>query len=270
MNSEMKELESDSQQTLDNGQRLEIEASWAVDKGQRRDNNEDSAGATKIELIDGDSAESVGIFAVADGMGGYLHGEVASTKAVHTTVEEIVKHFTDADQVIPEQARTWLENAVTAANKAIYGEKMNMGTTLVASVIMGKEAFIANVGDSRTYLINEDGIQQITEDQSFVQHMVNEGIITPEEARAHPRRNVLSQALGMEEDVKIDTYSTELNSGDYLLLCSDGLTNELEDQTIQHIVLEAETPHDACQSLVEAANQAGGRDNISVVLVQMK
>ena len=144
-----------------------------------------------------------------------------------------------------------------------------MGTTLVMAVVVGHDVHIINVGDSRAYLISPNDIRQITHDQSFVQALLDKGAITPEQATTHPRRNVLLQSLGTEEQVTPDLYSETLDANESLLLCSDGLWDMLGDAEIARIVRAADTPNAACQALVDASNAAGGHDNIAAVIVRL-
>jgi protein phosphatase len=144
-----------------------------------------------------------------------------------------------------------------------------MGTTLVMAVVVGHDVHIVNVGDSRAYLISPTGIRQITHDHSFVQVLVDSGAITAQEAANHPRRNILTQSVGVGEQLTGDLFDETLGSDEMLLLCSDGLWGTLDDAQIWNIVREASTPDAACQALVDAANAAGGLDNIAAVLVRL-
>ena len=242
----------------------------AVDKGKVRDNNEDSAVAVDADMIGGDSAQSVGVYAVADGMGGHHKGEVASQLAMQNVVNEIVGRITKSNGEVPQYYQQWLTNAFETANKVVFGEDPEIGTTLVMALVVGEQAYIASVGDSRAYIITKHGIYQITEDQRLVQQMLNDGLITEEEAEKHPYRHILSEAIGTTKDVRVATASVEFDDGNYLLLCSDGLSGELDSETIFNIVRNAESPQTGCDALIAAANEAGGNDNISVVLVHLK
>ena len=144
-----------------------------------------------------------------------------------------------------------------------------MGSTLAACLLVGSQAYLAYQGDSRIYLINQQGIKQLTTDHSLVQHMVSTGQISQEEARNHPQRNVIYRSLGDKPYIELDCLSQPVFPHDRLLLCSDGLTNQLDDALMHQIVLEASSPQAACDQLVEAANAAGGEDNISVLVVEM-
>ncbi|ASJ03497.1 hypothetical protein A3L09_09605 [Thermococcus profundus] len=229
----------------------------------RRENNED---AYTVEKIGGNI-----LLAVADGMGGHLAGEVASKTAIDT-LREILQRKKLAD---PAEV---LRDAIIEANRKIYEmghdpahpERYNMGTTLTAAVVRGDTATVANIGDSRTYLIKPGGtIQRLTKDHSLVQELVDKGEITEEEARRHPQKNVITKALGIEPEIKIDEgdiKKVNLQEGDYLLLCSDGLTDALRDEEIASTLLAAPSLEEAAKMLIEKAYAYGSNDNITVVI----
>ena len=206
------------------------------------------------------------LFVVADGMGGHNAGDYASSHAVQTLVQEIA-----GDQGI--NAIRILRHAVEAANSEIIEKAREdrtlygMGTTMVLCTIVGHYAYVANVGDSRLYFVS-DGIRQVTEDHSLVQEMVRMGELAPEEARNHPDKNIITRAIGAEEGVEADFFDVELRPDCIILMCSDGLSNMVEDQRIEEIVSKPGTSLDEKgQALVREANQNGGRDNIAVVLI---
>ena len=203
------------------------------------------------------------LFIVADGMGGHKAGDYASMHTVDRFVEVIREHgVQDA-----------INEAVTAANAYIYQrsrENSNlsgMGTTLVLASCIGNEAIVANIGDSRLYLVN-DAMTQITRDHSLVEEMVTLGGIDREMARNHPDKNIITRAVGVKEKVAADFFEVDLTKGDKLLLCSDGLTNMLRDEEIYQIIQDNKELEQAAKALVDAANENGGRDNIAVVLVE--
>lgn len=253
---------------------LTQDAGWAVDIGQRRTNNEDSVAALSVDLADGSGAQSVGLYAVGDGMGGHQGGEIASQLAVHTALRYFMDTLTKTSATTPELYQQWLKEAVEMANTAIFDEQdealEGMGTTLVMAAIDGSRAYIANVGDSRAYHLASQGITQITQDHTLAQAMYEQGVLTAEEAARHRYRHVLRHAIGTEKTVHIDTFTVDMEDNDYLLLCSDGLTNELDDDTIDWIIRRTISPQAACDALIRAANAAGGQDNMGVVLVQLK
>ncbi len=248
------------------------EVGWSLDKGVTRENNEDSLAAVTLNHASETASQTIGVYAVADGMGGHAAGEVASKLAVRTAVRQLMGDVAEVDEDMPEPYQQWLESAVTLANRVVrkkaHEEKQNMGTTLVMAVVVGNDVHIANVGDSRAYLISPTRLRQITHDQSFVQSLVDKGVITPEQAANNPNRNMLTQAVGSQEDVNVDLFNETLENDESLLLCSDGLWNTLGDEEIIDIVRKAATPHAACQALVDACNAKGAQDNIAAVLVR--
>lgn len=208
------------------------------------------------------------LFLVADGMGGHRAGDTASRMCI----EEVVRCILSTDLQTPVSA---FDHAVQTANLAIYEksrsfeELSGMGTTLVGTTIVDQTAYIINVGDSRLYHLR-DGIRQITVDHSLVEEMVKSGEIQKEEMRTHPNKNIITRALGTDTTVRPDCFEIEVQEGDVLLLCSDGLSNMLEDEEIEKIIKEhISDMREAGERLVELANEAGGKDNISVVLVRV-
>lgn len=206
------------------------------------------------------------VFIVADGMGGHAAGDLASKTAVETMIKEIEDCFEKNPSKI-------FKRAITTANEVVYKTAKEdpalngMGTTVVAATFVGKYLQIANVGDSRLYVGNNRGIKQITVDHSLVEEMVRRGGIGRLEARNHPDKNIITRAVGVRSKVEPDFYTQELLPGDWVLLCSDGLTNMLEDEAIRRIVCSARDVAEAVEELVAKANEQGGKDNISVVLI---
>ena len=220
--------------------------------GQVRTGNEDSL------LADNN------VFMVADGMGGHNAGEVASVMAVD--------HLREAASGII--AETDLVQALTHANEVIYAESMTnhlhhgMGTTLAAMVVLdNNNIVVAHVGDSRVYMWHEKALTRLSKDHSYVQELVDEGIVSIEEARTHPRRNIVTRALGIDAEVDIEANTFPVTVGAWYVLCSDGLVDEISDADIAKVLERCTTPHEASQALVDAANAAGGRDNITVIVV---
>jgi serine/threonine protein phosphatase PrpC len=207
------------------------------------------------------------VFIVADGMGGHRAGDYASRLCVETMVQSLEKsaHKTPV---------SLFEEAVTAANKAVFEESAShveyegMGTTVVACTLEENTLYIANIGDSRLYLIR-DGIEQITDDHSLVEEMVKQGNITESEARIHPQKNIITRALGINEEVQADFFEIDVEQGDVIMLCSDGLSNMIEDEDMEYIVKNSDTLQTAAESLVARANENGGNDNITVVLAEV-
>ena len=208
------------------------------------------------------------LFIVADGMGGHKAGDYASMHTVDRFVE-VIRELGEEHGV-----QDAINEAVTAANAYIYQrsrENSNlsgMGTTLVLASCIGNEAIVANIGDSRLYLVNDDAMTQITRDHSLVEEMVTLGGIDREMARNHPDKNIITRAVGVKEKVAADFFEVDLTKGDKLLLCSDGLTNMLSDEEIYQIIQNNKELEQAAKALVDAANENGGRDNIAVVLVE--
>ena len=207
------------------------------------------------------------LFVVADGMGGHNAGDFASSHAVQILVDEIRK---DADFNPIKVLRHAIETANTAILDRAQKEEglRGMGTTIVAATIVGHYAYVANVGDSRLYLI-QGKIRQITKDHSLVQEMVRMGEIKPEEARNHPDKNIITRALGAERTVDIDFFDLKMEPGSTILMCSDGLSNMVEDSKIEEIILDQtnELPKKG-ERLLSEANRNGGKDNIAVILVE--
>lgn len=207
------------------------------------------------------------LFIVADGMGGHKAGDYASMHTVDRFVE-VIRELGEEHGV-----QDAINEAVTAANAYIYQhsrENSNlsgMGTTLVLASCIGNEAIVANIGDSRLYLVN-DAMTQITRDHSLVEEMVTLGGIDREMARNHPDKNIITRAVGVKEEVAADFFEVDLTKGDKLLLCSDGLTNMLRDEEIYQIIQDNKELEQAAKALIDAANENGGRDNIAVVLVE--
>lgn len=234
-----------------------------TDTGRVRNNNQDCVFCEENAI-----GGFPNLFIVADGMGGHKAGDTASRMCV----EEVVKEILHTDKKTPVSV---FEQAVMAANMAVYERAVQdealagMGTTMVGAVVEDSTAYIVNIGDSRLYHMR-DSLRQITVDHSLVEEMVQSGEIQKEEMRTHPNKNIITRALGTAATVQPDCFEIEVKEGDVLLLCSDGLSNMLEDDRIEHIVKEnIEDMEAAGQSLVRQANEAGGRDNISVILVRL-
>ena len=233
-----------------------------TDRGRVRTDNQDAYFAGKI--TDGS------VFAVVcDGMGGANAGNVASELAVRHSSEYVIRSYRDGMDMTDTEKT--LKNAIVSANISLYDKAVNnaelagMGTTAVAAFVKDGTAVIAHVGDSRIYLVNGE-IKQLTRDHSVVQSLIESGKITPEDAKVHPRKNVITRALGAEENVAVDSDCLNLSNGDTLLLCSDGLTNFLDDKDILKVFQNNDISAVA-ERLVEEANENGGGDNITVVTV---
>ena len=206
------------------------------------------------------------LFIVADGMGGHNAGEFASKYAVETIVDEIVSSFEKNPVTVMGKA---IEKANTNTRRKAKEDAslMGMGTTVVIATCLGKYLEVANVGDSRLYLVN-DKIEQITIDHSLVEEMIRMGGIDREAARTHPDKNIITRAIGAKDTVEADFFNLELNTGDMVLLCSDGLTNMVEDEIIKQILNSGGSLQERAEALVRKANYNGGKDNISVIIIE--
>jgi protein phosphatase len=217
---------------------------------------------------------SINLYVVADGMGGHAAGEVASEMAVDTICREARTRLGGVNGASPERLENVLEESFQLGNNGIKDHSVqlgnDMGTTMVAALVIDRSlAYVANVGDSRGYLLREGTLHQITRDHSLVARMVEQNRITREQARSHPHANILLRTVGTERDVDIDIFSVELEQSDRLLLCSDGLWGEVEDADIESILNHHEDPRLACRELIRAAHHGGGKDNITVVVVRV-
>lgn len=243
--------------------------------GKQRELNEDSLLALTATLAGNSGNLPFGIYIIADGMGGHQFGEVASNVAIRTVAGHIIRKFQSyLFSIKPsppdESLQEIMQTAVRDAQKTIQNEAPNSGTTLTAALVLGQQVTIAHVGDSRAYHIYPDGrVEVVTRDHSLVKRLEELGHISPAEAENYPHRNVLYRALGQGEELEADVFTVSFPQSGYLMLCSDGLWGVVTDQDIQRIIKEAPSLQRACQDLVEAANAAGGPDNISVIIAQM-
>lgn len=239
---------------------------WGItDVGAVRHQNQDSY---HIELL----AEDMALGIVCDGMGGAKAGNVASQLAVETFLET-------AKAQPPEQWRNepeaLLHFAAEQANGAVHfranvdADCRGMGTTMVVALVVGDRAYILNIGDSRCYLVQPEGISRITRDHSLVEDLVARGQITPEQARQHPQKNLITRALGAESRLRADLFRQPMEPGDALLLCSDGLSNVVSDQELLYEVLHGGPAEDCCRRLLDIALSRGAPDNVTAVLLQM-
>ncbi|MDO4306410.1 MAG: Stp1/IreP family PP2C-type Ser/Thr phosphatase [Eubacteriales bacterium] len=234
----------------------------ATDVGQKRKMNQDY-----VFVSDGPVGNLPNLFVVADGMGGHNAGDYASSHAVQILVDEIRG---DADFNPIKVIRHAIETANTEIiEQAQKDERLRgMGTTMVVSTIVGHYAYVANVGDSRLYVI-QDRIHQVTKDHSLVQEMVRMGELKAEDARNHPDKNIITRALGAERTVDIDFFDLKLEPGSTILMCSDGLSNMVEDSRMEEIILSPDADlTKKGEELVRLANQNGGKDNIAIVLIE--
>ena len=234
----------------------------ATDVGQKREINQDYIYV---------SADPVGnlpnLFVVADGMGGHNAGDYASSHGVNTLVEQIRK---DANYNPVKVIRYAIEAANTELLNSASGNEslQGMGTTMVVCTIVGQYAYVANIGDSRLYVV-QHAIRQVTRDHSLVEEMVRMGEINAEEARTHPKKNIITRALGAEKTVEVDFFDLKLAAGSTILMCSDGLSNMVEDSRMEEIILDPGKDLSLKgKELIREANQNGGKDNIAVILIE--
>jgi serine/threonine protein phosphatase PrpC len=251
---------------------LSLQVAQHTDVGCKRSNNEDNL--VTVLPDDPQLFQTRGaLFVVADGMGGHLHGEMASELAVET-VRKAYYQSQDEDVAIS------LQHAIRLANKIIYGEnvllqvdmessRVGMGTTCIAAVLQGNTLTVANVGDSRAYVVHNGQMHQISQDHSIVAEMVRAGLITAEQARSHARRNQIYRCLGSEPEVEVDVFTETVVEGDVVMLCTDGLTGAVDETEILRIV-EVYQPEASVQQLIACANEAGGPDNITAIVVHVE
>ncbi len=249
---------------------MKLSAEGKTDKGLSRKNNEDNM------CLD----PGIGLFAVADGVGGAASGEVASRVAMEVLRDHIRRTAPRNKDLQENAGRTGGLSRITAgirlANKAVWDASKSdsalrgMGTTVAAVMIEDSWMGVAHAGDSRVYLIRAGVMTQLTEDHSLVAEQVRAGLITKEDAEVSAMRNVITRALGQEGELDIDTSEIALMEGDRIVLCTDGLTTMVSEKSIMSTVLSHDSPGEGCNALVDLANKGGGRDNITVVLIYIK
>ena len=240
---------------------------WALtDLGAVREQNQD---AYQVEKLDKNTLLCV----VCDGMGGAKAGNVASTLAAETFTQEVKKSW--SSDLTGDKLEKMLRGAVKLANFTVYDQAQQvkdyngMGTTLVAALIRGKKATVVNVGDSRAYFVTADGIKQITTDHSLVQMMIARGELTPEKAKRYPGKNLITRAIGTEEQVECDVFNLDVGKETCILLCTDGLSNLMDDQEILFEIAHSQDRGDCCQRLLDIAKKRGAPDNVTSVLVAL-
>ena len=237
---------------------------FLTDRGQVRTHNEDAGGIYY-------NSHGQLLAVIADGMGGHKAGDVASQMAT----AQIQEKWEKSNQLMsPEDAENWLDHTISEINTSIYKhaahheECQGMGTTIEAAICLKDFASIAHIGDSRLYLNDEEGFKQITEDHSLVNALVQSGQISKDDAQEHPRRNVVLKALGTEEKVVPDVKTLSMDKGNKLLLCSDGLTDKVKDDELAAVIQSTMDMKDSGQELIDLANERGGEDNISLIIIQ--
>ena len=241
--------------------------------GKQRDHNEDTLFALSLTFGGENSGYPLGLFIIADGMGGHQYGEVASSTATRTMVAYILKAFhpflANPTEGMDQSIQDLMRLAINEAQRAVTQAAPGSGTTLTAALVLGQQVTIGHVGDSRAYAIHHGGGETMTRDHSLVKRLEELGQISSEEAAIHPQRNVLYRALGQGEVLEPDIFTVPFPQPGYLMLCSDGLWSVVPENNLINLVLTAKDLQNACQKLVAAANEAGGPDNISVIVVQM-
>lgn len=253
--------------------------------GQQRILNEDHLLTLKFEHAYLSQSKPIGLYLVADGIGGQAAGEVASQLAVSTITQlitsKVMLHALSSANANPEEAEpappdyaALLKEACLSANELLHEHRLqannDMGTTMVAALVVDHHAYIANVGDSRAYFIHQGQMSQLTSDHSLVGRLLSLGQITPEQARTHPQRHVIYRTLGNNPQVEIDIFEQKMQPGDALVLCTDGLYDMVKESLIQQQAMHATHPQAACEELVLLANQAGGEDNIAVIVIKVE
>ena len=236
-----------------------MDVGFKTDKGKLRTNNEDAFFVMKND----------GIFIIADGVGGTSSGEIAS----HTAVNEVAQYFEDHPLKVTDEMGicTELLTAIKRANFRVYDTSQRyaanrgMATTMVIACVRDEDVYICNVGDSRAYIFDGIELTQISEDHTYVNELVKAGAISKAEAKNHTDKNMITKAVGAEQDIDPDFFHTTINPGDSLILCTDGLYGEVSEQEMEAIFLESEDMSEVCESLVKQANNNGGHDNITVI-----
>ncbi|MBI5823523.1 MAG: serine/threonine-protein phosphatase [Chloroflexi bacterium] len=243
--------------------------------GKQRDHNEDSVLALTSTISGSTENIPFGLYIVADGMGGHQFGEVASNAAIRIMGGNITKKFHSylynlPTQTLQDSLQEVMENSIMEAHQYVQREAPGSGTTVTAALVLGQQVTLAHVGDSRAYAVYPDGrMETITRDHSLVKRLEELGHLSKDEAENFPHRNVLIRALGQGESLEADIFTIPFPQSGYLMICSDGLWGVLNENDIFRMITDAPNLHRACQNLVEAANAAGGPDNITVILAQM-
>ncbi|MGZ3645128.1 MAG: PP2C family protein-serine/threonine phosphatase [Ktedonobacteraceae bacterium] len=254
---------------------LSLAVGYLTDPGIKRKHkpNEDSLFAMQGAGTNKSHSQEYGLFVVADGMGGHANGQNASRMAIQTIIDYMLPQMSEKKQLSDEAFAKLLRDGVQHANQAVHQrnleERADMGTTMTAALVFGSTAYVANVGDSRTYLYREpDGLAKVTHDHSVVASLVEAGIIQPDDIYTHPKRNQIYRSLGEKPVVDVDSFVVPLKAGDKLLLCSDGLWDMVRDPEIQRLMSDpTPDPSKLGQKLIQAALDGGGEDNVSVIVV---
>lgn len=252
-----------------------INVGYGLSSGKQRTHNEDAFFTLTTMFSFNESEIPFGLYIVADGMGGHKNGEIASELAIRTIVGYILtKIYTPMMSLNPQPSelsyQEVFQSGIEKANNEILKNSYGGGTTVTAILVVGEQMTIAHVGDSRVYSIDEEGnLEALTRDHSLVKRLQELGQITPEEAAVHPQRNVLYRALGQGEPFEPEIISTSRPDKGSLLICSDGLWSILTQEVISEIIKSCTSPQQTCDKLIDAANDAGGPDNISAIFVEI-
>ncbi|WP_427338553.1 Stp1/IreP family PP2C-type Ser/Thr phosphatase [Caloranaerobacter sp. DY30410] len=244
-----------------------MDVGFCTDTGIVREINQDSYYCSNIDELP--------LFVVADGMGGQNAGEVASMLAI-STVKEVLYEFKDKLLNNEIEIPYFINLALSKANHKIYKQSLEnekfsgMGTTVTLAFIKNNKMYIGHVGDSRAYLVRENNLIQLTQDHSLVAELVRNGSITEEEAINHPQKNIITRAIGTEEEVKVDIISRDILSGDIIILCTDGLSNMVSNKDILRVMLLSKNMQEACDKLIHIANEHGGFDNTTVLAIRIE
>jgi protein phosphatase len=246
----------------------------AQSKGIQRTNNEDALYTLTGNVLSNGRAIKFGLYAIADGMGGHENGELASSLAIGIFSEHIVKSIyipllAETGNQIDRSIQEIMREGVIMAHQAIKRAALGGGTTLTALLVIGDQATLAHIGDSRAYSFIKGKLDLLTHDHSLVKRMEEIGQLSPDEASVHPKRNLLYRAVGQGDNIEPDITSFSLAEGPILMLCSDGLWGVVDENVLKGALRKSAEPHIICQSLVDAANAAGGPDNISVIMVRL-
>ncbi|GAC1383990.1 MAG: hypothetical protein NVSMB33_12230 [Ktedonobacteraceae bacterium] len=258
------------------GRNMSLAVGTRSDPGIKRKHkpNEDSLFAAQGERTHNSQAQQFGLFVVADGMGGHANGQDASRLAIQTIVDRLLPKLSGDEPFDDDALIKLLVDGVQESNMAVHQRNMehraDMGTTMTAALVVGSTAYIANVGDSRTYLYREpEGLKKITNDHSVVASLVEAGIIKPDDIYTHPKRNQIYRSLGEKPMIDVDSFTVPLQPGDKLLLCSDGLWDMVRDPLIQQVMSTVPDPSQMGNALIKAALDGGGEDNVSVIVVSI-
>lgn len=252
-----------------------LEIGQGTDIGRTREANEDTFLTLKSVIGDESEPLAVALLIVADGMGGHMKGQEASSLAIRVAGEVIVRDVLlpvlsrRASEIAIRPIHEILTEAAVSANQAVAQMESDAGTTLTCALVLGHSAYVAHVGDTRVYYLNDDGLHQITQDHSLVNRLAELGQISAQEAQHHPQRNFLYRAIGQGHELKVDTYSRRLETGSHLILCSDGLWGAVSEEEIVDVIRISSSPQEACNELIARANDHGGEDNITMILAKI-